>query len=1292
MSELTIDARKSDKLSDLFSGKKNSITVKTVYSYNIIEMEDVNFHFDSAVLLPDYGKEAPQPGTKEQNRITGLGVLYTCYKECQDKSFAQKILVAGHTDKKGSADYNLGLSRLRSENVFSALTGQKTKWANISDKKHQVEDYQQILKWISYNWGWDCDPGEVNNKKNSETDDALKKFQVRYNDEYEEHIPETGNIEIKTWGAFFDVYMDELAIIMGITREGLEDLQGKLQFVEKPLPSPSPHVGCGENFPASKSKTESENAIDRRVEILFFDDGEEPVLKCHPNTTTCISSKCDLYGTELYKRNPVPAEPLPVPSGEAARVFLQLFYKDPEDNKKPFPEDLPVIVVFPDGTTQDETTLKDGKLKFLVERDKKSFSLKFETANDIFFSYSKTDDRTKSVFEPETADLQNNGEKIFKLPLKWSVRNSKWEVKNTDDFTDPDFVNIEEKKKNIGSEGGFVEMVLNPNWQYVRFEFFDRAFGHSDHNHSRICIPPVFIDCFKKEPSSDSDKPETRSSWIINDDKLEDTVLCLPWIIQKTDGGNSDPKPDNKILFRIKTDPGTFIHSVDGKTRKIENVKEAEKLKPGLDRLKFYDLPELWLSKKYFTRFKDQDGKVFETLLQSDLDKSLKKETPLIFSLDDIVLTDKSFKQHAIPGTEQITLFFHQFLNPNIGKGKPISDQGIYNPGTDSSKDVYPYSDIKVLNGYYINDYPDWTRIIITEGNIFEIFDKRTFKTSGNDVVGARAAVLWADAVKMGVKPQVVMGNRPVRVDSDPDPKKSTYSIEPFFWQDIYQSRSKDLATGKYKEFENPVPNSLGFLIGRYDKVLLRCCDVKDGTEISKIISYFRFFFNLANAPSKNNDGTPFNVNDYEKKMLENIPKRWNGPDGGNPGTVEIKPQDENKLKLKIQPYFFVQKSIFNRAHFQINILSIPRANMNGHDGIGNFSTGNEAPTSGNVFVAAHECGHGASLPDEYNERWTLNASSYQFLGFGCNTPGDPFAMIPVSSGHAPLMFEGIRDIHSRYYWHSAEFINKILGIPFNVEITRGTTTRKYNVKSHPSAPHRNFNHFPLFVESNGTAGTHSLFDLYLYQLGDDDYRYQFFSSSSIDGLLLVLVKLRFSMPEATKHGEIVHTLASFRNEVTKQFCFNFKYKGDLSDVHFDNLLVHFSPRFLVEDLIIDLKDPANVDYLGGLGYTLTPAPPASPTSTNATQSDYLKHVNGVEDFHPRHFLVKVKKNLTTGWSGSNELHIKLDVTKSGNTLGNLMWRFFGDMVGLNLSAASKSPTSDDVKNIIVKRAVPGVK
>ena len=137
-------------------------------------MEDINFHFDSAVILPDYGTDEPKPGTEEQNRITGLGVIFACYKHSENKEFLQKILVAGHTDKKGTEFYNLSLSQQRAENVFFMLKGERSKWADSSDDENQVEDIQQILKWISFNFQYDCDPGPKTNKMNPETKTTIK--------------------------------------------------------------------------------------------------------------------------------------------------------------------------------------------------------------------------------------------------------------------------------------------------------------------------------------------------------------------------------------------------------------------------------------------------------------------------------------------------------------------------------------------------------------------------------------------------------------------------------------------------------------------------------------------------------------------------------------------------------------------------------------------------------------------------------------------------------------------------------------------------------------------------------------------------------------------------------------------------------------------------------------------------------------------------------------------------------------------------------------------------------------
>lgn len=312
------------KIQNLSSGEKHSLTFKKKLKVDVIEMEDLNFHFDSAVMLPDYGSKAPQPGTEEQNRITGLSVLYACYKHAEKNNFQQLLLIAGHTDKKGGEFYNLTLSQKRAENVFLMFSGNRSGWVNSSNDKHQTEDVQQILKWISYVFKWDCDPGEKTNKSNPETEKALLNFQKTYNSEFVKQelykekflrtfskIDEDGKLGKQTWGAFYDMYILELLNQMFITEPELTTLRAKLNYVKKTPNHPAPIVGCGENFPASGSTSENENAVDRRVEILFFDSGEEPLLKCHPGKFNCIKSKCDLYNSETYKLIPVPSNVKP---------------------------------------------------------------------------------------------------------------------------------------------------------------------------------------------------------------------------------------------------------------------------------------------------------------------------------------------------------------------------------------------------------------------------------------------------------------------------------------------------------------------------------------------------------------------------------------------------------------------------------------------------------------------------------------------------------------------------------------------------------------------------------------------------------------------------------------------------------------------------------------------------------------------------------------------------------------------------------------------------------------------
>src|SRR5262245_20319574 len=173
----------------------------------VLEVEDVHFHFDSAVLMPDFADCDQVVDEADRNRITGLAAIRAAYRHANQNP-NQKLIVTGHTDRSGAADYNLKLSQMRADNVLAVLAGDRAEWVKICDKKHKVEDYQQILKWVHVIWDWDCDPGKVNNIPDNKTKQATKVFQQTYNrgdPEMEEgfsaSIKEDGIVGEETWGA-----------------------------------------------------------------------------------------------------------------------------------------------------------------------------------------------------------------------------------------------------------------------------------------------------------------------------------------------------------------------------------------------------------------------------------------------------------------------------------------------------------------------------------------------------------------------------------------------------------------------------------------------------------------------------------------------------------------------------------------------------------------------------------------------------------------------------------------------------------------------------------------------------------------------------------------------------------------------------------------------------------------------------------------------------------------------------------------------------------------------------------
>src|SRR5690606_33280704 len=178
----------------------------------------------------------------------------------------------------------------------------------------------------------------------------------------------------------------------------------------------------------------------------------------------------------------------------------------------------------------------------------------------------------------------------------------------------------------------------------------------------------------------------------------------------------------------------------------------------------------------------------------------------------------------------------------------------------------------------YISDYPEWVRLVVLNGNMFEAFDLRT-PNSDKGVVGARAAVRWIDSPSL-ISPGSDLNSRPGIKKPRP-----TFTIQPFFAQEHdYHGR-----------------------IGRFDMILLRCCDIIDDTEIAANLHYFRlhfsFDFPLIKIEEKK-DRVASTLKGADARKFENhnctiVMDRWNGNDKQNKSRARIVPKDDKFGKFK---------------------------------------------------------------------------------------------------------------------------------------------------------------------------------------------------------------------------------------------------------------------------------------------------------------------------------------------------------------------------------------------------------
>lgn len=407
-----------------------------------------------------------------------------------------------------------------------------------------------------------------------------------------------------------------------------------------------------------------------------------------------------------FQQNTLKQEPL--------LVAVQLKFTDPDGEIRAFPKDFPVLVKYGnDEKTENRKIDNDeGNLIFTVPRAEaikyKFFRLHFSPADNNNILCEKRGETKKTTVLANTTTVNEkskDGQRFFRIPSKWSFVSSDWEVTADEKVfnkaaKEKSFQLLEDSKpRNIGTRTEPVKTLLNLHWQYVKFEYFDRYYGHSDHNNKPIGIPQMILEGFFKAKAGDTkdEKSDTRSNWTILQDNDEKKVIqCLPWILQAKENGTAEAKPDKDIMLQFKQPKDTYIISKSATERNLKTLvapvasEDKEALKPCANRLKYYDLPELWKSMKYWCRLSDkkEDQGFFDKMAE----KKTEKAKPLIFSLDDIVLTDDQIAPIRMFQTDKIVLFYHEFLDA-IGDankrgtggrdGAKYLKNGLYKPGPD---------------------------------------------------------------------------------------------------------------------------------------------------------------------------------------------------------------------------------------------------------------------------------------------------------------------------------------------------------------------------------------------------------------------------------------------------------------------------------------------------------------------------------------------------------------------------------------------------------------------------------
>jgi outer membrane protein OmpA-like peptidoglycan-associated protein len=240
------------------------------------------------------------------------------------------MLINGHTDLVGDAQYNLQLSNERAAAVAAYLLNKVDDWlawysAPIPSKRWSYGEDQNMLATVPDAKGAPYYGGPTTGVNDHATQNATQRFQA------DNGLNADGQLGSDTRRALVDKYM-------------------KLEGTSLPAGTPLLQHGCGEFHPIDAT-TQADQG-NRRVEIFLFDGAVDP-----PPQDRCPAPGC----TEYLQWVGNPEEDIDLcqaPSDKPGFAVIKVRH-ELDDN----PAKVTVRIQMPDGTVQSFTSNEEGEIR-----------------------------------------------------------------------------------------------------------------------------------------------------------------------------------------------------------------------------------------------------------------------------------------------------------------------------------------------------------------------------------------------------------------------------------------------------------------------------------------------------------------------------------------------------------------------------------------------------------------------------------------------------------------------------------------------------------------------------------------------------------------------------------------------------------------------------------------------------------------------------------------------------------------------------------------------------------------